>query len=178
MKKTVRIFSFISAIIFLIGSIYYSYMLYDCIKLNTYKLELVNMPDGSQQVQSKFDFSSINDVAIASALVLLAMWAMAVLLIIFAFKKKLAILSIIFPVATIVAQVTLKANTLLSEYKFAKYTLNIDPSGDFIMFVAENVKYLPFLLALVSGLVYFVLSTCSTKEKACEKIAAEPATEE
>jgi hypothetical protein len=143
-----------------------------------HEMELVNTDDVSQGFILKFDISNINGVTIASALVFLALCAMTVLLIIFTFKKKLAILSIIFPVATIVAQLTLKANTLLSEYMFARYTLNIAPREDLIMLVAKNAKYLPFLLALVSGLVYFVMSMYLQKNKPCEEIAAEPVTEE
>ena len=178
MKKTVRIFSFISAIFFLIGSIYYFCILYECAKYSLRKFDVVKANDGSFEFYMRYDISNINSVTIACALVFLALLTMLVLLAIFTFKKKLSILSIIFPVVAIVVQVTLKGNTLISEYMFAKYTLNIDPSGDFIMFVAENIKYLPFLLALVSGLVYFVLSMYLQKNKPCEEISAEPLTEE
>ena len=178
MKKTVRIFSFISAIFFLIGSAYYSYILYNCIKWSMHEMALVNPDDVSQGFILKFDISNINGVAIASALVFLALCAMTVLLIIFTFKKKLSILSIIFPIATIVAQVTLKGNTLLSEFMFVRYTLNIDTRDNFILFVAENLKYLPFLLALVSGLVYFILSMYLPMNTVCDEIAEVPLSEE
>ena len=178
MKKTSGIFSFISAIFFLIGSIYYFCILYMCAKHSIGKIEMVKANDGSSEFYTRFSLSNINSVTIACALVFLALLAMLVLLAIFTFKKKLSILSIIFPIATIVVQVTLKANTLLSEVMFVRYTLNIDTRGDFMFFVLENIKYLPFLLALVSGLVYFVLSMYLQKNKPCEEISAELLTEE
>ncbi len=148
MKKTTKIFAFCSAISFLIGSVYYSYIQIMSAYLSMHEIKLID---------SSYEFSllKINSRAILSVFVVLLMCTMAVILIVVVRKNKYAVLSLIFPIVIMLIQCIMQQLTILNEFMFAKYVLHL--SHDFDYYIGKIIKYVPFAIAAITGVVYLYL---------------------
>ena len=154
--------SLASSILFLIGTLYYSYIhlasaYYTMCKLNAYA-----KPDGTTQYKLEFSVSNVNTSAVLSVLLVLAMCAATVLLIVCAIKNKCHILPVAFSASILAVQLAVRAYTMLHEFTFARYVLRL---GEMAYDVCPVLKYIPFVAALLLSVVCFTVARLSRKSE-------------
>ena len=154
MKKTSNIFSILSLVFFIIGSIYYSYIHVMVARYSMHKLQLTD-----EGFVAKFNFSSINSLAIISVLIIIMMLTMAIILIFFFKKNKYSFLFPVFSGVLIIIQILFSKYTILPEYMFAKYVLHLSTDIDFNYYFAKIIKYIPFITSSILGLIYHIRNT-------------------
>ena len=156
-KKTMgtKILSLISAVFFLIGSVYYSYIHIKTAYSSMHTIINTKLPDGTNETSWEFSFSNINLPAVLSALLALALGAMTVLLFVFALKNKFHILSAAMSAGVLALQFAVESYTFFQEYMFARYVLRWISLWSYHF--GYLVKYVPFAIALVLSVVCFVL---------------------
>ena len=152
---TSKILSLISAMFFLMGSLYYSYIHIKSAYAAMYKMEPQISSDGSVTYKLGFSFSNLNTAAVFSFVLVLIMCVLTVLLIVFALKNKYHILSAVFSAAIIILQFVIKQYTLLQEFIFAKYVFGL--GADTAYDIGILFKYIPFVIALILSAICFTM---------------------
>lgn len=142
-----------SALFFLIGAIYYSYMLVRSAYESMCSTTAENISGGPVKLELKFSFSNINARAVLGAVIVVALCVLTVLLIVFALKNKRHILSAVFSAVVIAAQIHLKQFTLLWEFMFARYALKL---GGVALDICTLIKYVPFVIALIFSVAAYI----------------------
>lgn len=155
-----KILSLISAMFFLIGSFYYSYVHIRSAYAGMCEVKPKELSDGSRGYVLEFSFSNINAATVFSVLFVLIMCASTVLLVVFALKNKYHILSAVFSAAIIALQFVLKKYTLLQEFMSARYVLDL---GTRAYDIGILIKYIPFVIALILSVVCFAVAMLSRK---------------
>ena len=160
MTSRSKILSLVSAMFFLIGSLYYSYIHIRSAYAGMCEVKPKELSDGSRGYVLEFSFSNINAATVFSIMLVLIMCASTVLLIVFALKNKYHILSVVFSAAIIALQFVLKEYTLLQEFMFARYVLDF---GTVSYDIGILIKYIPFVIALILSVVCFAVAMLSHK---------------
>lgn len=157
-KKTMgtKILSLISAVFFLIGSVYYSYIHIKTAYSSMHTIINTKLPDGTNETSWEFSFSNINLPAVLSVLLVLALGAMTVLLFVFAFKDRLHILSAALSALILPLQLILHPYTQLQDYMFARFSLGLRPQLAFP--VSFLLKFVPFAVALLLSVICFFVA--------------------
>ena len=162
MTRHLKPISLASAILFLIGTLYYSYIHLGSAYYMMNRLNEHEKPDGTTELKLVFSFSNVNTKAVLSTLLVLAMCAAATLLIVFAIKNTYHILSAAFSAAILAVQFTVRQYTMLQEVVFARYVLNW---GERSFDAAFVIKYIPFAAALLLSVVCFAVVKLSRKSE-------------
>ena len=161
-----KILSLISAIFFLIGSVYYSYIHIETAYSSMHTIIHTKLPDGTNETSWEFSFSNINLPAVLSVLLVLVLGVMTVLLFVFAFKDKLHFLSAALSAGILVLQFAIESYTFFEEYMFARYVLR------WISLMSYHfgylVKYVPFVVAFLLSAICFALVMISRKRQNAE----------
>ncbi len=145
MPSCARIVSLISAIFFLIGSVYYSYILLRSAYAAMCRLTSQTKADGSVMFKLEFSFANINALAVLCVLSVAALCLVTVLLAIFALKNKYHLLSAAFSVIVMIQQRAAEQHTALQEFMFARYVLRM---GNGSYGISPLIKYIPYAAAL------------------------------
>lgn len=162
MTRYSKLLSFASAILFLIGTLYYSYIHLGAAYNTMNRLNAHEKSDGTTELKLEFSFSNVNTKAVLSTLLVLAMCAAVVLLIVFAIKNKYHILSAVCSAAILAVQFAVKDYTMVQEVTFARYVLNWGERSFDVGFV---MKYIPFAAALLLSAVCFAVVKLAHKSE-------------
>lgn len=158
---TAKRLSLASVVFFLIGTLYYSYIHIESAYYTMVRFTpVVTTSAGADESKLELGLSDITTEAVLGALLALIMCLSTVMLIIFALKNKLHILSAVLSAAIIALQLELKQYTLLAEYTFARNVLNL---GNVAYDIGIPIKYIPFVIALILSVVSFAVAVHSHK---------------
>ena len=146
MPRCARIITLISALLFLIGSVYYSYILLRTAYAAMHRLIPQTNADGSVMYKLEFSLTNINALAVVSVLSVAALCLVTVLLAIFALKNKYHFLAAAFSVTVMTLQWVAEPHTALQEFTFARYVLR---AGNVSYDIFPLIKYVPYAAALV-----------------------------
>ena len=147
-----RIVTLISAVCFLIGSVYYSYILLRSAYAAMCRLTSQTKADGSVMFKLEFSFANVNAAAVLSVLSVAALGVVTVLLTVFALKNKYHILSAAFSAKVMTLQMAAEGYTGLQEFMFARYVLKM---GNRSYDISPFIKYVPYVVALILSVVCF-----------------------
>lgn len=161
-----KILSLISAIFFLIGSVYYSYIHIETAYSSMHTIINTKLPDGTNATSWEFRFSNLNLPAVLSCLLAILLGVLTVFIFVLAFKDKLHILSAVLSAGIIVLQFIIEGYTRFEEYYFARFVLCIDRNWTYSL--AFPIKYVPFSIAFLLSVICGIMITYAHKRKESE----------
>ena len=164
--STSKILSLISAVFFLIGSVYYSYIHIETAYTSMHTVIHTKLPDGTNETSWEFSLSNINLPTVLSVLLVLVLGVMTVLLFVFAFKDKLHFLSAALSAGILVLQFAIESYTFFEEYMFARYVFRWTSLWSY--YLGYLVKYVPFVAAFLLSAICFALVMISRKRQNAE----------
>ena len=175
--STSKILSLISAVFFLIGSVYYSYIHIETAYTSMHTVIHTKLPDGTNETSWEFSLSNINLPTVLSVLLVLVLGVMtvrvflrilhlSVLLFVFAFKDKLHFLSAALSAGILVLQFAIESYTFFEEYMFARYVFRWTSLWSY--YLGYLVKYVPFVAAFLLSAICFALVMISRKRQNAE----------
>ena len=158
-----KLLSLLSAFIFLVGTAYYSYIIYKVVYMLMHKAVIKELSDGTMGLVMEFSLSNINSTVIFAILSGIIICGLGVALTVFAIKGKFHLFGAISSVPVIIWQFFFKNTTLLQEFNFARYVLHFGASE--AINIGVLIKYIPFIIVLILSITAFIISIRSKSLK-------------